>query len=68
YSRAYLRHLYQCNEILAMRLNTLHNLHFYLQLMRDSRDAILAGNFSAFRQTRLQQWRSAQQQEAQDEA
>jgi len=68
YSRAYLRHLYQCNEILAMRLNTLHNLHFYLQLIRDSRDAILAGNFSAFRQTRLQQWRSAQQQEAQDEA
>ncbi len=68
YSRAYLRHLYQCNEILAMRLNTLHNLHFYLQLMRDSRDAILAGNFSTFRQTRLQQWRSAQQQEAQDEA
>ena len=68
YSRAYLRHLYQCNEILAMRLNTLHNLHFYLQLMRDSRDAILAGNFSAFRQTQLQQWRSAQQQEAQDEA
>jgi tRNA-guanine family transglycosylase len=51
-----------------MRLNTLHNLHFYLQLMRDSRDAILAGNFSAFRQTQLQQWRSAQQQEAQDEA
>ena len=68
YSRAYLRHLYQCNEILAMRLNTLHNLHFYLQLMRDSRDAILAGSFSAFRQTRAQQWRSSQQQEAQDEA
>ena len=68
YSRAYLRHLYQCNEILAMRLNTLHNLHFYLQLMRDSRDAILAGNFSAFRQIRLQQWQSSQQQEVQDEA
>ena len=68
YSRAYLRHLYQCNEILAMRLNTLHNLHFYLQLMRDSRDAILAGNFSAFRQIRLQQWQSSQQQEVQYEA
>ena len=68
YTRAYLRHLYQCNEILAMRLNTLHNLHFYLQLMRDSRDAILAGNFSAFRQNRLQQWRSPQQQDPQDEA
>ena len=68
YSRAYLRHLYQCNEILAMRLNTLHNLHFYLQLMRDSRDAILAGSFSAFHQNRLQQWRSPQQQDDQDEA
>jgi queuine tRNA-ribosyltransferase len=68
YSRAYLRHLYQCNEILAMRLNTLHNLHFYLQLMRDSRDAILAGNFSAFRHTQLQQWQSAQYRETQDEA
>ena len=68
YSRAYLRHLYQCNEILAMRLNTLHNLHFYLQLMRDSRDAILAGSFSAFRQNRLQQWRYPQQQDDQDEA
>ena len=68
YSRAYLRHLYQCNEILAMRLNTLHNLHFYLQLVRDSRDAILAGSFSAFRQNRLQQWRSPQQQDDQDEA
>ena len=68
YSRAYLRHLYQCNEILAMRLNTLHNLHFYLQLMRDSRDAILAGSFSAFRQNWLQQWRSPQQQDDQDEA
>ena len=41
-----------------MRLNTLHNLHFYLQLMRDSRAAILAGKFSAFRQTQLQQWQS----------
>ena len=37
YSRAYLRHLDRCNEILGVRLATLHNLHFYLQLMqRDS--------------------------------
>jgi len=40
YSRAYLRHLYRNNEILGARLNTLHNLHFYQQLMRDLRAAI----------------------------
>ena len=34
YSRSYLRHLDRCNEILGSRLNTLHNLHFYLELMR----------------------------------
>jgi queuine tRNA-ribosyltransferase len=40
YSRSYLRHLDRCNEILGSRLNTLHNLHFYLQLMRSIRSAI----------------------------
>jgi queuine tRNA-ribosyltransferase len=49
-----------------MRLNTLHNLHFYLQLIRNSRDAILAGTFSAFRQAQLQQWQSTKHQESQD--
>jgi len=43
YSRAYLRHLDQCNEILGARLNTLHNLHFYLSLMAGLRQAIAAG-------------------------
>ena len=49
YSRAYLRHLYQANEILASVLNTQHNLHYYLKLMRDIRYAVGAGEFSAFR-------------------
>lgn len=40
YSRAYLRHLYLAEEILAMRLNTLHNLHFYLDFMSEIRRAI----------------------------
>jgi queuine tRNA-ribosyltransferase len=40
YSRAYLRHLFRCNEILAHRLNTIHNLHYYLSLMADMRAAI----------------------------
>ena len=48
YSRAYLRHLDRCNEILGSRLNTIHNLHFYLELMRQLRAAIAAGRVEAF--------------------
>jgi len=48
YSRAYLRHLDRCNEILGSRLNTIHNLHFYLDLMRRLRAAIEAGQVQAF--------------------
>jgi queuine tRNA-ribosyltransferase len=48
YSRAYLRHLNQCNEILGSRLGTLHNLHYYQSLMRDLRDAIAAQRLPAF--------------------
>ena len=40
YSRAYLRHLDKCKEMLGSRLNTLHNLHYYLTLMQELRDAI----------------------------
>jgi queuine tRNA-ribosyltransferase len=49
FSRAYLRHLYQSNEILASVLNTWHNLYYYLQLMRRMREAIEAGAFGPFR-------------------
>ncbi len=45
FSRAYLRHLYQAGEILASRLLTLHNLHYYGRLMRDIRAAISTGEF-----------------------
>jgi queuine tRNA-ribosyltransferase len=48
YSRAYLHHLDKCNEILGARLNTIHNLHYYLGLMRRMRDAIEAQGFAAF--------------------
>ena len=48
YSRAYLRHLDRCKEILGSRLNTLHNLHFYQQLMRSIRQALEEGTFEAF--------------------
>jgi len=47
YSRAYLRHLDRCNEILGVRLGTIHNLFFYLDLMRRIRAAIAAGTFGA---------------------
>jgi queuine tRNA-ribosyltransferase len=47
YSRAYLRHLDRCKEILGVRLASLHNLHFYLQLMREIRSAIAEGRFAA---------------------
>ncbi len=48
YSRAYLHHLYRCNEILAHRLHTTHNLAFYLGLMRRLREAIRLGRVEAF--------------------
>ncbi|MGA2191982.1 MAG: tRNA guanosine(34) transglycosylase Tgt [Nitrospirota bacterium] len=50
FSRAYLRHLYHAGEILAMRLNTLHNLHYYLDLMKNIRKAIKENNFMDFRE------------------
>jgi queuine tRNA-ribosyltransferase len=43
FTRSYLRHLDRCNEILGSRLNTIHNLHFYLELMRSLRAALAAG-------------------------
>jgi queuine tRNA-ribosyltransferase len=48
YSRAYLRHLFLAGEILAARLHTIHNLTFYLELMRRAREAIAGGRFGAF--------------------
>ncbi|MBI4825065.1 MAG: tRNA guanosine(34) transglycosylase Tgt [Nitrospirae bacterium] len=49
YSKAYLRHLYMSREILSMRLNTYHNLHFYLEFFRKMRNAIANGGFENFR-------------------
>ena len=48
YSRAYLRHLDRCNEILGARLNTIHNLHYYLRLMARIRAAVESGDFRRF--------------------
>ncbi len=49
YSRAYLRHLFMAKEILAYRLNTIHNIYYYTKLMRDMRAAILNDAFDVFR-------------------
>ena len=49
FSRGYLHHLQRVNEILGARLNTLHNLHYYQELMRGLRAAIEAGRFTDFR-------------------
>ena len=49
YSRAYLRHLFKAEEILAMRLAVLHNLYFYNRLMERIREALDAGEFQQFR-------------------
>lgn len=49
YSRAFIRHLFRAKEMLSLRLLSLHNLHFYLRLMQQSREHIEAGTFVAFK-------------------
>jgi len=48
YSRSYLKHLDKCKEMLGSRLNTIHNLHYYLELMQGLRDAIDGQTFDEF--------------------
>jgi queuine tRNA-ribosyltransferase len=50
YTRAYLRHLIRCNEILGLRLATVHSLHTFLELMREMRVAIVEGRFAKWRE------------------
>ncbi len=49
FSRAYIRHLLNANEILGLRLVSIHNTHFYLQVMRDIRSHLAAGTFAEYR-------------------
>jgi len=49
FSRAYLHHLDRCGEMLGPMLCTIHNLHYYLNLMREVREALDGGQFSEFR-------------------
>jgi queuine tRNA-ribosyltransferase len=68
HSRAYLRHLFQCREILAYILATTHNLFFYQELMSDLRAAISSGQLTVYAGEFLHRWRSGEQArlEAQD--
>ena len=50
YSRAYLRHLYMSKELLAYRLNTIHNITYYIGLMKSMREAIIENEFEVFRE------------------
>src|SRR5438132_1631393 len=58
FSRGYVRHLIKAEEILGLRLITLHNLHFYLDLMRQARDAIKDGSFDSFRKDFVANYRT----------
>jgi queuine tRNA-ribosyltransferase len=49
YSRAYLRHLYMARELLAYRLNTIHNIHYFINFIKHLRKAVLADAFESFR-------------------
>ncbi len=56
FSRAYIRHLFQAEEILALRLATIHNLHFYMTLTREARQAIIKGSFNQWKKKFLNQY------------
>jgi queuine tRNA-ribosyltransferase len=56
FSRAYLRHLFKAGEILGLRLNTIHNLYFLVDLMRRIRAAILENNFAALKESFLSEY------------
>ncbi len=62
FSRAYLRHLFKAEEILGLRLATIHNLHFMLRLMEQVRASIRAGRFHEFKAEFLAQYRISDQE------
>jgi queuine tRNA-ribosyltransferase len=58
FSRAYIRHLYVSDEMLGLRLLSLHNVHFLVSLMREARTALLGGTFEAWSEGWLQRYHS----------
>jgi queuine tRNA-ribosyltransferase len=62
FSAAYLQHLFKCEELLAYRLATCHNLHFIYDLMKKARSAIISGTFPDFREEFWSRYRTTDEQ------
>jgi len=60
FSRSYIRHLFRSGEMLGLRLLSFHNLHFYLSLTQQSREAIAMGNFSKYKQAFIKRYNANQ--------
>ena len=60
FSRSYIRHLFRAGEMLSLRLLSFHNLHFYLSLTAQARQAISAGTFSEFKDSFIQRYTAYQ--------
>ena len=58
YTRSYIRHLFLSRELLSYRLNTYHNLYFYMELMKNIRQALEKGDWSLWKKHRLEQFQS----------
>jgi queuine tRNA-ribosyltransferase len=61
FSRAYIRHLFNAEEILGLRLATIHNLFFYMELLKEARKTILDGSFSQWKNHFLKEYNSGNQ-------
>jgi queuine tRNA-ribosyltransferase len=57
FSQAYIRHLFNSNEILGLRLATLHNVHFYMDIVQKARRRIADGTFVTWKDKMLTQWK-----------
>jgi len=57
FTRAYLRHLFVAHELLVLKLLSLHNIHFYLHLMKNTRHAILNNNFKSWKKEFLEKYK-----------
>ena len=68
FSRAYIRHLFNANEILGLRLATLHNIHFYMWLLRVAREKILASGYLEWKREMVSQWHEEAQRHIGTEA
>jgi len=62
FSRAYIRHLFQAEEILALRLATIHNLYFYMELVREAREAIIQDRFQSWKENFLNEYQTNEKQ------